>query len=106
MFTEAAVVLRTAWRPTRRFRRAHARIVPSSASQPAQAGASPPWILSGVDQPRGVCVTQLVGGRLERDPAVRDSPRPDPVPDQLVQICLVGITRLLPPAPHRARGGR
>src|SRR6266436_3302541 len=61
------------------------------------------WVLSGVDQPRGVRVPDLVGGRLERDPAFRDRAGPDPVPALLVQVGLVGITRLLPPAPGLTR---
>jgi hypothetical protein len=42
LFTEAAVALRAAWRPTPRFRRAHERIAPSSAGRLGRAGASPP----------------------------------------------------------------
>src|SRR5689334_24363779 len=62
-------------------------------------------VLPSVDQPRGVCVPHLIGGRLERDPAFGYRAGPDPVPDRLVQVVLVGITRLLPPAPNLNRRG-
>src|SRR5690349_21586681 len=76
----------------------------------AQVGLAEPVhhrlrVLPGVDQPRGVRVPDLVGGRLERDPAFRDRAGPDPVPALLVQVGLVGVTRLLPPAPGLTRGG-
>src|SRR5579863_5329053 len=62
-------------------------------------------VLPGVDQPRGMRVPDLVCGRLERNPAVRHRPGPDPIPELLLKVRLVGIPRLLPPAPGRADGG-
>src|SRR5260370_29411532 len=50
-------------------------------------------------------VPDLVGGRLERDPAVGDRTSPDPIPELLFKVGLVGITRLLPPVPGRPGGG-
>ena len=73
----------------------------------AQVGLAEPMhhrlgVLSGVDQPRGVRVPHLVSSRLERNPAVGDRTSPDPIPELLLKVGLVGITRLLPPAPGRA----
>src|SRR5262245_61374975 len=63
-------------------------------------------VLPGVDQPGGVRVPDLVGGRLERDTAARNGAGPDPVPDLLVQVGLVGIAGLLPATPGATgRGG-
>ena len=42
MVTVAAGALRTAWRLTPRFRRAHVRTARSCAGRPGRAGASPP----------------------------------------------------------------
>jgi len=62
--------------------------------------------LPSVDQPGGVGMANLVGSGLERDTAVFDRGSPDPVPDLLVQVRLVGVTRLLPAAPCLAGRGR
>lgn len=72
MVQSAAVALRTAWRPTPGL--IEHMNVPRGR---AQIGLAEPvhhrlWVLPSVDQPQGVRVPDLVGGRLERDPAFLD----------------------------------